>query len=64
MKEFENDPGMIWETNIFGKSLHELVKEGLSNKLTRMPEEIQNKMQLTLQRVINEGRGNMLCILF
>ncbi len=64
LSEFENDPGAIWETNIFGKSLHSLVREGLSNKLTRMPEEAQNKMQLTLQRIINEGRSNLICILF
>ena len=64
LKEFENDPKMIWKTNIFGKSLHELVKEGLSNKLTRMPEEAQHKMQMTLQRIINEGRNNLICILF
>ena len=64
LSEFESDPKMIWKTNIFGKSLHELVKEGLSNKLTRMPEEMQHKMQITLQRVINEGRNNLICILF
>lgn len=64
LSEFENDPAMIWSTNIFGKSLHELVKEGLSNKLTRMPEETQAKMQMTLQRIINEGRNNLICILF
>lgn len=64
LSEFENDPTQIWSTNIFGKSLHELVKEGLSNKLTRMPEEAQAKMQMTLQRIINEGRSNLICILF
>lgn len=64
LSEFESDPAMIWSTNIFGKSLHELVKEGLSNKLTRMPEDVQNRMQLTLQRIINEGRSNLICILF
>jgi stage IV sporulation protein A len=64
LSEFESDPKMIWKTNIFGKSLHELVKEGLSNKLTRMPEEAQHKMQMTLQRIINEGRNNLICILF
>jgi stage IV sporulation protein A len=64
LSEFESDPKMIWRTNIFGKSLHELVKEGLSNKLTRMPEEAQHKMQMTLSRIINEGRNNLICILF
>ncbi|MDL2224723.1 stage IV sporulation protein A [Eubacteriales bacterium OttesenSCG-928-M02] len=64
LAEFEGDPAEIWNTNIFGKSLNDLVKEGLSNKLTRMPDEIQNKVQLTLQRVINEGRHNLITIVF
>jgi len=64
ISEFEGNPAGIWDTNIFGKSLNDLVKEGLSNKLTRMPEDIQTKMQLTLQRVINEGKNNMLCLVF
>ena len=64
LSEFENDPAEIWNTNIFGKSLNDLVKEGLSNKLTRMPDEIQNKVQMTLQRIINEGRHNLICIVF
>jgi len=63
MSEFENDPKRIWESNIFGKSLHELVKEGLSNKLLRMPEDAQQKMQGTLERIINEGGGGLICIL-
>ncbi|MEG1363889.1 MAG: stage IV sporulation protein A, partial [Clostridia bacterium] len=57
LSEFENDPSKIWESNIFGKSLHELVNEGLHNKLYRMPEEAQMKLQETLQRIINEGSG-------
>ena len=63
LSEFENDPAMIWSTDIFGKSLHELVKEGLSNKLNNIPEDAREKMQQTLQRVVNEGDGGMLCIL-
>jgi stage IV sporulation protein A len=61
--EYDTDPTMIWSTNIFGKSLHELVKDGLSNKLTNMPEDARYKMQETLQRIINEGNGGMICIL-
>ena len=64
LSEFEGNPTEIWQTNIFGKSLNDLVKEGLSNKLTRMPDEIQAKIQLTLQRVINEGRHNLFCLVF
>lgn len=63
LKEFENEPGRIWESNIFGKSLHELVSEGLHNKLLRMPEDAQQKLQETLQRIINEGSGGLICII-
>jgi stage IV sporulation protein A len=63
LKEFENEPAKIWESNIFGKSLHELVSEGLHNKLTRMPEDAQLKLQETLQRIINEGSGGLICII-
>ena len=63
LAEFESDPTKIWESNIFGKSLHELVNEGLQNKLARMPEEAQNKLRETLQRVVNEGSSGLICII-
>src|SRR5690606_41739129 len=63
LDEFETDTRKIWETNIFGKSLHELVKEGLSNKLMRMSEDAQMKIQETLQRIINDGNGGLICII-
>jgi stage IV sporulation protein A len=63
LKEFENEPAKIWESNIFGKSLHELVSEGLHNKLIKMPEDAQVKLQETLQRIINEGSGGLICII-
>jgi len=63
LKEFESEPGKIWQSNIFGKSLHELVSEGLHNKLGRMPEDAQLKLQETLQRIINEGSGGLICII-
>ena len=63
LSEFENDPKQIWESNIFGKSLHELVNEGLQNKLAKMPEEAQCKLQETLQRIVNEGSGGLICII-
>ncbi|NLJ39995.1 MAG: stage IV sporulation protein A [Clostridiales bacterium] len=63
LDEFESDPAKLWESNIFGKSLHELVKEGLANKLMRMPEDAQYKIQETLQRIINEGSGGLICII-
>ena len=63
LSEFENDPKKIWESNIFGKSLHELVNEGLQNKLCRMPEDAQGKLQETLERIVNEGSGGLICII-
>ncbi len=63
LSEFESDPKKIWESNIFGKSLHELVNEGLQNKLVRMPEEAQKKLRETLERVVNEGSGGLICII-
>ncbi len=63
LSEFENDPSKLWNTDIFGKSLHDLVKEGLSGKLTHMPEDARMKIQETLQRIINEGSGGLICIL-
>lgn len=63
MEEFQNDPQSIWNTNFFGKSLHELVREGLANKLMRMPADAQEKVQETLSKIINEGNGGMICIL-
>ena len=55
LSEFESDPIKIWESNIFGKNLHELVNEGLQNKLYKMPEDAQGKLQETLERIVNEG---------
>ena len=63
LSEFENDPKKIWESNIFGKNLHELVNEGLQNKLYKMPEEAQGKLQETLERIVNEGSGGLICII-
>ena len=60
---FENDPKKIWESNIFGKSLHELVNEGLQTKLSKMPEDAQIKLQETLERIVNEGSGGLICII-
>ena len=63
MKEFEEDPQKIWESNIFGKSLHELVNEGLHNKLYRMPQEARMKLQETVERIINEGCSGLVCVI-
>lgn len=63
LQEFENNPQGIWQTNMFGKSLESLVNEGLNNKLTSMPVNLQNKLRRTLSRIVNEGKGGILCIL-
>ena len=63
LKEFEENPAMIWESNIFGTSLHELVNEGLHNKLYRMPGDARLKLRETLERVINEGCSGLICII-
>lgn len=63
LDEFEDDPSKIWDSNIFGKSLHDLVREGIQNKLHRMPENAQLKLQDTLQRIVNEGSGGLICII-
>ena len=63
LNEFEQNPSEIWESNMFGKSLHDLVKEQLQSKLYTMPEEIRVKMQKTLQKIVNEGSSNIITIL-
>lgn len=63
LKEFEENPSEIWKSNIFGTSLHELVNEGLHNKLYRMPSDARAKLQETLERIINEGCSGLICII-
>ncbi len=63
LKEFEEDPVKIWDSNIFGKSLHELVNEGLHTKLARMPGDARMRLQETIERVINEGCSGLICII-
>ena len=63
MEGFEQDPQKLWGSNLFGKPLSDLVREGLSNKLMHMPADTQLKVQQTLEKIINEGTGGMVCIL-
>lgn len=63
MAEFEEDPHKIWQSNIFGKSLHELVNEGLHNKLAQMPQDARMKLQETIERIINEGCSGLICLI-
>lgn len=60
---FDDNPTKIWESNIFGKSLHELVNEGLHNKLYKMPIDARMKFQETLERVINDGCSGLICFI-
>ena len=63
LREFETDPKRIWETNMLGKSLYELVNEGLHAKLAHMPDDARARLSETLGRVINEGAGGLVCII-
>ena len=63
LADFADDPVKLWQSNIFGKSLHELVNEGLQNKLLHIPQEARTQLQTTLEKVINEGCTGLICIL-
>ena len=63
MNQFESNPTSIWDTNIFGKSLNSLVTEGINSKIVTMPAEAQKKMRRTLGKIVNEGKGGIICIL-
>ena len=63
LNEFEENPQSIWTSNLFGKPLNELMGEGLQSKLNRIPDEERVKLQETIQRVINEGSGGLICII-
>ena len=62
-EEYEKDPQSLWDTNFFGKSLQDLIQEGLSGKLRQMPLDAQEKVQSALTKMLNEGEGGMICIL-
>ncbi len=63
LKSFEADPRSIWESNMFGKTLYELVNEGLHTKLEHMPDASRKKLSETLEKIINEGSGGLICII-
>lgn len=63
VEQFQIDPNSIWETNILGKSLYSLVGDSINSKIVLMPMEAQKKMRKTLGRIVNEGKGGVLCIL-
>ena len=63
LQEFEGDTTKIWQSNIFGRSFHEIVNEDLQAKLKHMPDDARKKLQETLERIINEGSGGLICII-
>lgn len=63
LNDFEESPEKIWDSNIFGKSLHELVGEGLHTKLSKMPDEARAKLRETVERMINEGCSGLICVI-
>jgi stage IV sporulation protein A len=63
LQAFEGDTSKIWSSNLFGRSLNEIAGEGLYSKIKKMPEDAQGKLQETLQRIINEGSGGLICII-
>lgn len=63
MQDFEQDPLKIWQSDIFGKSLASIVREGISGKLSMMPENAQYKLRETLERIVNEGSGGLIAII-
>ncbi len=63
MADYGTNPEKIWQLNLFGRSLESLVTEGLNGKLYRMPQDAQMKLQETLEKIINEGNGGLICIL-
>lgn len=63
LNDFEDSPEKIWESNIFGKSLHELVNEGLHAKMGKLPSDARNRLRETIERMINEGCSGLICFI-
>ncbi len=63
LADYEEHPEKVWATNIFGKTLRELVSEGLEEKAGAMSPDLRKKMRRTITRIVNEGRGGVICIL-
>ena len=63
MDTFDKDPEGIWSTNIFGKPLYDLVRDGMAGKVNRMPDPVKQKLQSTIQRMVNDGCNGLICIM-
>ena len=64
MKDYENDPEGIWHSEIFGRSLDSIVQEGISAKLSLMPDQTRNKLSQTVTKIVNKGSNNLIAIVF
>ena len=63
LEEYKKDPSGVWETEVFGKPLRDLVRDEMGVKLTRLPDDVRMKLRESLGKIINEGTGGMICIL-
>ena len=63
LQGFDGDVNRIWQSNIFGKSLNDIAEEGLTAKIEALPENVKDKLRETLERILNEGSGGLICIL-
>jgi stage IV sporulation protein A len=59
----EESPEKLWQSNIFGKSVYELIREGLNAKLIGLPEEVREKFRGTISRIVNEGASGLICLI-
>ena len=64
MKDYESDPSSIWKSEIFGRSLDEIVKEGIQAKLSMMPDQTRYKLQGTVTKIVNKGSNNLIALVF
>jgi stage IV sporulation protein A len=56
-------PEKLWQSNIFGKSVYELIRDGLTTKLVRLPEDVRGKLRQSLTRIVNEGANGLICLI-
>ena len=63
ISDARNDEDGIWETNIFGKTVEQLVNDGITNKISMIGDECQVKLQETMQKIVNDSNGGMVCII-
>ena len=58
-----SDPETLWESHIFGKSVYELIQEGLTAKVVRLPEDVREKFRGSISRIVNEGATGLICLI-